>query len=139
MKHPIDVLLVMAHSTGFHGRVLDKPKIEINRHQRPRVILSTMFGQRFAIDEILHLPVRDLRYKRMPTGNASTARVKDVIFFPVRFRTEGPPGSCKQSRSSVAPASIRQILEIQLAVVGIHWRLQRANRVEALYKLIPTG
>src|SRR5437879_12175792 len=75
----------------------------------------------------------------MPSGNAATAGVKDVVFFPVRFRTEGPPGSRKQGRSSEAPAAIRQILEIQLAVVRIPRRLQRANRVEALYELIPAG
>src|SRR6266508_1800147 len=40
---------------------------------------------------------------------------------------------------SAAPTAIRQILEIQFAVVGIPWRLQRANRVEALNELIPAG
>src|SRR5438128_11872089 len=75
----------------------------------------------------------------MPSGNAAIAGVKDVVFFPVRFRTEGPPRSRKQCRSSEAPAAIRQILEIQLAVVRIPRRLQRANRVEALYELIPAG
>src|ERR1700687_4413555 len=98
-----------------------------------------MFGQRFAVDEILHLSTRDLGYECMPPGNASSAGVKDVVFFPIRFRTESPPGSCKQRRSSEAPAAIRQILEIQLAVVRIPRGLQRANRVEALYELIPAG
>src|SRR5438105_15738382 len=107
MKHPIDVLLVMTYSTGFHSRVLDKPKIKINRHQRSRVILSDMFGQRVAVDEILHLSIRDLGYQCMPPGDASTARVKDVVFFPIGFRTECPPGSCKQCRPSEAPAAIR--------------------------------
>src|SRR2546427_13275676 len=98
-----------------------------------------MFGQRLAVDEILHLSARDLRYECMPAGDASTAGVKDVIFFPIRFRTEGSPGGCKQRRPCETPATIRQILEIQLAVVRIHWRLQGANGVEALYELIPAG
>src|SRR6267143_850490 len=75
----------------------------------------------------------------MPSGNASTARVKDVVFFPIGFRTEGSPGSCIQRWANAAPAAIRQILEIQLAVVRIPRRLQRANRVEALYALITAG
>src|SRR5260370_30523436 len=139
MKHPINVLLVMTDSTGFYGRIPDKPKIEINRHRRSRIILSTMFGQRFAVDEIPYLSTRDLSYECMPPGNASIAGVKDVVFFPIGFRTEGPPGSCIQCRANAAPAPIWQILEIQLAVARVHRRLQRANRVEALYKLIPTG
>src|SRR6266568_9692856 len=110
MKHPVDVLLIVANDAGFHGGIPDKPKIEINRHQRTRVILPTMLGQRFAVDKILHLSVRDLSYQCMPPGNASTAGVKDVVFFPIRFRTEGSPGSYKQRGSCEAPAAIRQIL-----------------------------
>src|SRR5437016_13077070 len=132
MEEPIDVFLIVAHGAGFHSRILDKPKIEIDRHQRPRVILSTMLGQRSAVDEVLHLSTRDLGYEGMPPGNASIAGIKDVVFLPIRFRTESPPGSRKQSRASAAPAPIRQILEVELAVVRIHRRLQRANRVEAL-------
>src|SRR6266404_6739337 len=139
MEHPVDVLLIMAHGAGFHGSVPYKPKIKINRHQRARIILSAMLCQRLAVDEILHLSARDLSYECMPPGNTSTAGVKDIIFFPIGFRTEGPPGSCIQRRASDAPAPIRQILEIQLAVVRIHRRFQRANRVEALYELIPAG
>src|SRR5258708_9370592 len=75
----------------------------------------------------------------MPSGNASAARVKDVVFFPIRFRTESSPGSCIQRWANAAPAPIWQILEIQLAVVRIPRRLQRANRVEALYQLISAG
>src|SRR5258708_29544846 len=131
MEHPIDVLLIMAYSTGFYSRVLDKPKIKVDRHQRSRIVLAAMFRQRFTVDEILHLSARDLGYECMPPGNASSARVKDVVFFPIRLRTEGSPGSCIQHRPNAAPTPIRQILEIQFAVVRIHWRLQRANRVEA--------
>src|SRR5437773_342228 len=75
----------------------------------------------------------------MPTGNASIAGVKDVVLFPIRFRTEGSPGSRKKRRSRTTPAAIRQIFEIQFAVVRIHRRLQRANRVEALYEFISAG
>src|SRR5207244_3205431 len=75
----------------------------------------------------------------MPPGNAAIARAKDVVLFPIRLRTEGPPGSRKQRRPGAAPAAVRQILEIQLAVVRIHWRLQRADSVEALYQLISAG
>ena len=139
MKHPINVLLIVAHGTRFHGGIPDKPKIEINRHQGTRVVLPTMLGQGFAVDEILYLATKDLAYEYMPSGNASTACVKDVIFFPIGFRTKRSPRSYEQRRSSQAPATIWQILEIQLAVVRIHRRLKRADSVEALYKLVSAG
>src|SRR5207245_3725898 len=138
-KHPINVLLIVAHGAGFHGGIPDKPKIEINRHQRTRVVLPTMFGQGFAVDEILYLATEDLAYECMPSGNASLAGVKDVIFFPIRFRTEGSPRSYEQRRSRQAPATIGQILEIQLAVVRIHRRLKRADSVETLHELVSAG
>src|SRR5258708_38310928 len=96
MEHPIDVLLIMTYSAGFYGRILDKPEIKVDRHQRTRIVLPTMLCQRFTVDEIFHLSIRDLCYECMPSGNASTAGVKDIIFFPIGFRTEGPPGSSKQ-------------------------------------------
>src|SRR5882762_4898522 len=98
-----------------------------------------MRKEKLAVEVILDLSIIEKRYEGMPPGNASTAGVKKVVFFPVGFRTEGPPGSCKQRGSREAPAAIRQILEIQLAVVRIPRRLQRANRVETFYKVIPAG
>ena len=62
MKHPVDVLLIVAYDAGFHGGIPDKPKVEINLHQRTRVILSTMLGQGLSVDEILHLAFSDLGY-----------------------------------------------------------------------------
>src|SRR6266404_243442 len=123
MEHPIDVLLVMAYEAGLHGRVPDEPKIKIDRHQRSRIILPNMLCQRFAVDEVLHLSARDLGHKCVPSGNASRAGVKDVVFFPVWFGTESPPGSSIQSRPDTAPSAIRQVLEIKFAVVRIPWRL----------------
>ena len=95
MENPVDVLLIVSYDAGFNRLIPDKPKIEINRHQRPRIILATMFCQRSAVDEVLHLSVRNLSYECMPAGVASTAGVKDVVLFPVGFRTESPPGSRK--------------------------------------------
>src|SRR2546422_3497567 len=127
MEHPIDILSVLAHIAGFHGPILDKPKIKIYRHERSRVILPTMVGQSFAVDEILHLSIRDLCDQCMPTCFASAGAIKDVIFLPIRLGAESSPGSYKQRGSIAAPTAIGQILEIQFAVVGIHWRLQWAN------------
>ena len=55
MEDPIDVFLVMAHGIGFDTGVFDKPEIEIDGHQRTRIILSAMLSQRFAVDEISDL------------------------------------------------------------------------------------
>src|SRR5207237_9699812 len=95
-----------------------------------------MFRQRFAVDEIFHVSIRHLRYECMPAGDASIAGVKDVVFLPIRLGTKGPPRSRKQSRPNAAPTAIRQILEIEFAVVGIHRRLQRTDGVETLYELV---
>ena len=82
-----------------------------------------MLGQRFAVDEILYLAFKDLGDECMPARNAAAARVKDVVLFPIRFRTESSPGGRIQRGSGTSPTAIRQILEIQLAVIGIHGRL----------------
>src|SRR5258708_25129352 len=106
MENPVDVLLIVAHDGGLHGCISNKPKIEINRHQRPRIILSTVLCQRLAVDEIPYLSARGLGYECMPSGNASTARVKDIVFFPILFLTEGPPRSRIQRSPGNAPAAI---------------------------------
>ena len=97
-----------------------------------------MVGQSFAVDEILHLSVRDLRDQRMPPSFASAGAIKDVIFLPIRLGAESSPGSHKQRGTLAAPAATGQVLEIQQAVVGIHWRLQWANGVETLHQFIAT-
>src|SRR5690349_23632178 len=107
MEHPIDILLIVTHEIGLHHLVPDKPKIEINRHHRPGIILTTMLCQRLAVDEIFHVSIGHLRYESMPAGNASIAGVKDVVFFPIRLVTKGPTRSCKQSSPNTAPAPVR--------------------------------
>src|SRR3954465_3615563 len=72
----------------------------------------------------------------MPSSDASGVRVKDIVLFPIRFRTEGAPGSSKQGRTSAAPTTNGQIFKIKFAVIRIPRRLQRANRVEAFDQCI---
>src|SRR5258705_5251437 len=98
-----------------------------------------MLSQLLAIDEVFHFAIGYLSYQSVPARFAATAGIEYVVLFPVRLRTESFPGSDKQRRSVEAPTPIGQIFEIQLAVIRIHRRFQRANRVEALYELVPTG
>src|SRR5882724_1927035 len=75
----------------------------------------------------------------MPPCVTAAGVVRDIIRLPIRLGAECSPGSHKQGGSVVAPAAVGQILEIQLAIVGVHWSFQGADRVEALYELIAAG
>ena len=75
----------------------------------------------------------------MPARDGSGAGVKDVVLFPVRFRTKGPPGGSKQIRTDISPTTIRQVIKNKLAVDRITGRLQRTNCLEAFNQTISAG
>src|SRR6185369_12077854 len=89
--------------------------------------------------EVTDLLVHHLSHQRVPTGLAAVAGFENVVFFPIRFRAESLPRRRVERWPVNTPAAVRQVLKIQLAVVGIHRRLQRTDRVEALHDLIAVG
>src|ERR1051326_4389829 len=72
----------------------------------------------------------------MPAGLTAVRSLEDVVFFPVRLRTKRFPRRRIKRWTIDTPAAIWQILIIQLAVVLIHRRLQRTDRIKALHDLI---
>src|SRR5688500_20277538 len=75
----------------------------------------------------------------MPTGLTPIRRLEHIVFFPIRFRTERLPRGRVKCWPLNAPAAVWQVLEIELAVVKVHRRLQRTDAVEALHELIAAG
>src|SRR5690242_21169969 len=72
----------------------------------------------------------------MPAGLTAVRSLEDVVFLPIRFGAERFPRRRVECWTIDAPAAVWQILIIQLAVIRIHRRLQRTNRVKALHDLI---
>src|SRR6267378_1068132 len=72
----------------------------------------------------------------MPACLAAIAELEYIVLLPIRFRTECLPRGAVKRWSTNAPATVRQVLEIQFAVIRIHRRLQGSAGVKALYELI---
>src|SRR6185437_801482 len=72
----------------------------------------------------------------MPAALVAVHRFEHVVFLPVWLGTERLPRGRVECWTINAPTAVRQVLPIQLAVIGIHRSFQRANRVETLHELI---
>src|SRR5687767_3784863 len=73
----------------------------------------------------------------MPPRPTAAGVVRYIVLLPIRLGDKRLPRGLVERRSLNAPAAIRQIFEIQFAVVRIHWRLERTDGVKALHELIP--
>src|SRR2546421_6682629 len=95
-----------------------------------------MLSHQLAVNKIRDLPVRNLCDQRVPPGLAAALCIKDIVLLPIRLRAEGLPRGFVKSRATNSPAAVGQVLEIKLAVVGVHWSFQRAAGVETFNKLV---
>src|SRR5690606_25420457 len=115
--------------------LLDKPDVEVNRHGSLRVIFSAVGRTQSAVDVIADFVFINLYHQCSPASVIGHYGGVDVVRQP-RVGLIGLPGGEEHGGFALAPATVGEILKVDLAVIRVHGKIYRCDGVKGFNDLI---
>src|SRR4030095_8021238 len=112
---PVHALLPDARAGG--SSPIDEPQVVIERHRAFGIVLAVV-GLQSPVDIVFHMPAGDGHDQGMPTGKAGRDAGRFIDGSPGLF-PKGVPGGHVHVWACYTPATVGEILDVVLPVVGV--------------------